>query len=337
MAQTLADIAQKAGVSQATISRVVNGKPGVSDDMRKTVFDAMSSLGISKERFQRNDTRLVALVTPDLENPIFPKFTTELSTLLAQRRLLTILCPYTLGGTSEIGFLDLLQNQEIVGAIFLAGRYDTIDSDISIYQSFKERNIPMVFLNGPTREIDGLYVGTDVKIATNIALKHITSLGHRNIGMLLGDKKHYHSIVKYQAARKFFTANKIKHDSDMTTWTTYGVDSGQMAAKHLFEQGATAIVCANDQLALGAIKAARTLHLEVPKDVSVIGYDDSISMSSMTPTLTTVRQPVDKISRSIVNGLSSMIDDDTLAAKRDTLHFEPELVVRESTGVCFKR
>lgn len=337
MATKLADIAQKAGVSQATISRVINGKPGVSQDTRKTVLDTLSSMGMSKKSLHRSETRLIALITPDLSNPIFPEFITEFVTLLAQHELLTVVCTYTPSGASESKFLTMLQNQPIGAAIFLAGIYDTRDANLSIYRSLSERNIPCAFLNGGARDMNGLYASTDDQAAMTMALRHLTDLGHTKIGLLLGDRNHYPTVSKYDAAQRFFADQGLKHESSLTQWTKYGLESGRMAARTLLEHGATAIACASDQLALGAIRAARSMGLSVPDDISVTGYDDSLEMSTISPSLTTVRQPVGKISQSVVNGIVAMMNNHQIAERRDTLYFEPELIVRESTGRCAPR
>ncbi|MCI1831772.1 MAG: LacI family transcriptional regulator [Bifidobacterium sp.] len=332
MAAKLADIANKAGVSPATISRVLNDKPGVSDDTRKNVLDAITSMGIPKGRLQRNETRLVALISPDLSNPIFPEFVTELITLFAQHGVLTLTCTYTAAGTSESNFLTMLRNQPIGAAIFLAGAYDTRNADLSAYDTLLERNIPCAFLNGTEREMNGLYVGTDDDLAMTMALRHLTDLGHRRIGLLLGDRNHYPTMKKNEAAKRFFSTQGISHDDGLTAWTTYGMDSGRTAARSLLDQDVSAIACASDQLALGAIRAARSLGLRVPEDISVTGYDDSLEMSTISPSLTTIRQPVSRISQSIANGILAMMDNHRLAERRDALLFEPELIVRESTG-----
>ncbi|MFT8358029.1 LacI family DNA-binding transcriptional regulator [Bifidobacterium aquikefiri] len=336
MGTTLADIASKAGVSQASVSRVINAKPGVSEDLRNTVIDAITSLGMPVDKMQRNGTRLIAIVTPNMSNPIFPEFVTEITNLLAQRGFLVIVCSYTPSGTSEDGYLELLQSQPLAGVIFLGGKYDTKDSNLLIYNTLADRGIPAAFVNGAKRDMDGIYVSTDDALAMTIALKHLTDLGHRHIGLLLGDRNHFPSIIKHGAALEFFARHAIEHGDDMTAWTTYGVESGQMAARLLIENGATAIACASDELALGAIKATRSLGLSIPQDVSVTGYDDSPAMSFMTPSLTTVRQPVARICLSTINALMAMMENKTLTSRRDVILFEPELIMRESTGRCIR-
>ncbi|MFT8926066.1 MAG: LacI family DNA-binding transcriptional regulator [Bifidobacterium sp.] len=334
MGTTLADIAAKAGVSQASVSRVINAKPGVSEDLRNTVIDAITALGMPVDKMQRNGTRLMAIVTPNMSNPIFPEFVTAITNLLAQRGFLVIVCSYTPSGTSEDGYLELLQSQPLAGVIFLGGKYDTKDSNLSVYSILTDRGIPAAFVNGAKRDMDGLYVSTDDAKAMTMALKHLTDLGHRRIGLLLGDRSHYPSIIKHKAALEFFEQQHIEHGSNMTAWTTYGVESGQMAAQSLIEGGATAIACASDELALRAIKATRSLGLNIPEDISVTGYDDSASMSFMAPSLTTVRQPVAKICLSTINALMAMMENKRLMARRDVILFDPELIVRESTGRC---
>jgi DNA-binding LacI/PurR family transcriptional regulator len=185
--------------------------------------------------------------------------------------------------------------------------------------------------------MDGLYAGTDDGSAITMALRHLVDLGHTRIGLLLGDRDHYPSILKYQAAQQFFADRQLVRNESLYAWTTYGTESGRMTARNLLEQGVTAIACASDQLALGTIRAAQSMGLSVPGDISVTGYDDSPEMSTICPSLTTVRQPVGKISRSVVNGILAMMESPKLAKRRDTLYFEPELVVRESTGRCRPR
>lgn len=332
MGTTLADIASRAGVSPATVSRVINSKPGVSEELRENVVNAIRELGMSLDRLQRNGKKPVAVISPDLANPIFPEYVTMLTTLLAQRDLLAFSCSYTLAGVSEEQYITMLQDQPLTGAIFLAGSYDTLGSPLDTYNPLLSRNVPLVFLNGAHREMKGVYLGTNDTKAMTMALRHLSDLGHQRIGLLLGDRKHHPSVQKYEAAKRFFQTNHIDHPDDMTIWTTYGFESGQVAAMELIRQGATAIACANDQLALGSIRAASVLGLRIPEDISIIGFDDSPSMKYMTPSLTTIRQPLPQICRAAVNSLLDPPSGATSGNRRNELLFDPELIVRESTG-----
>lgn len=337
MATTLADIASYTGLSSATVSRVLNGKPGVSPGSKQAVLDAVTELGMPPQRIQRNGSGLVGIITPDLSNPIFPEFVTRLGTMLAQDGYLSIVCSYTPAGTSEERFLSLLADQPLAGAIFLGGRYDTRDASLAPYRTLEGHRLPMAFINGAMRTMNGLYTGTDDDAAMTMALRHLQDLGHTEIGLLMGDRNHYPGIVKHEAAQRFFAQAGIAHDPALTAWTTYGVASGQLAARPLLERGATAIVCASDQLAIGAVHAAEQMGLDVPGDVSVTGYDDSPVAALLTPSLTTIRQPVERICQFAVNGLGAMLRDRSVIARRDELLFKPELIVRGSTGRCRPR
>ena len=112
--------------------------------------------------------------------------------------------------------------------------------------------------------------------------------------------------------------------------SSYSLESGQAAAARLLKAGVTGIVCASDPLALGAIRAVRRAGLDVPRDVSVVGFDDSALMNATDPPLTTVRQPIDPMGRAAIEMLVSGIRG--VAVPQDELLFEPELVVRGSTG-----
>ncbi|QPL04640.1 LacI family DNA-binding transcriptional regulator [Actinomyces respiraculi] len=327
-------MAQRVGVSQATVSRALNGKPGVSDKTRRTIMETMRELGMVGESVQLGTPRQVALVAPDLSNPVFAAFVTSISTYLARHNLLPVLCTYTLRGASETSLLGMVLKQQPIGVIFLAGRYDTEFADHSDYAMLYERHLPTVFINATAPGLRGQCVMTDDAAGTRMAMRHLVSQGHTRIGLLLGDRHHYPSLIKYEAARSFAKEAGLDLLDEATVWTTYGFESGRDAALRFGEQGVTALLCASDQLALGAVRALRSLGLDVPGDVSVIGYDDSSWLPYTSPALTTVRQSVDAMSRTAVDALLRCAQDPALLDQRRDLVFEPELVVRESTGIC---
>ena len=145
-----------------------------------------------------------------------------------------------------------------------------------------------------------------------------------------GPLDHIPSQRKLAAARPLLERLGAPLDDAMVVRGLYSLESGQAGASRLFAAGATAIVCASDPLALGAVRAARRAGLHVPQDVSVVGFDDSALMSCTEPPLTTVRQPIESMGRTVIELLLSQIAGTTEAG--DELLFEPELVLRSSTG-----
>jgi DNA-binding LacI/PurR family transcriptional regulator len=331
MTRRLAEVAARAGVSEATVSRVLNSKPGVSDATRSTVLTALDVLGYERPSKLRGErARLVGLVLPELQNPIFPALAEVVGSLLAQNGLTPVLCTQTTGDAAEADYVDmLLEQQQVAGIMFAGGHYSQADADHAHYQRLARRNLPVVLINAGIDDLPFPRVVCDDASAVEQALEHVLSLGHTRIGLVLGQRDHQPSVRKLEAARSFLAAAGTPLDETLVANGQFSLQSGQASATTLIDRGATALVCASDPLALGAIRAARRRGLTVPGDISVVGYDDSAFMSSVEPPLTTVRQPIEAMGRAAVASLlAQMRGEDTPA---DELLFEPELVVRKST------
>ena len=129
---TLADIAEQAGVSTATVSRVLNGKSNVADVTRRQVLVALDLLGYERPESLRQSSRgLVGLVVPELRNPIFPAFAQEIEQLLAASGHTPLLCTQTPGGTSEDEYIEMLVDRGVSGIVFVSGRHSDTSSDVT--------------------------------------------------------------------------------------------------------------------------------------------------------------------------------------------------------------
>jgi LacI family transcriptional regulator, repressor for deo operon, udp, cdd, tsx, nupC, and nupG len=332
MTRRLAEVAKKVGVSEATVSRVLNGKPGVSEPTRQAVLTALDVLGYERPTKLRGErARLVGLVLPELQNPIFPAFAEVMGVALAQRGFTPVLCTQTAGGISEVEYVDLLLQQQVSGIVFAGGLYAERDASHGHYGRLRERGVPTVLVNA---SIDGLgfpTVACDDRIATEQAMAHLRSLGHTRIGILAGPPDHVPSNRKLDAAHAFATRNGLPlPDRFVARGAWYSIETAQASAVRLLDAGATGIVCASDLMALGAIRAARRAGLDVPGHVSVIGFDDSFLMNCTDPPLTTIRQPIEPMSRMVIELLLGQMNGSPMP--HDELLFEPELVVRSSTG-----
>ncbi|MDR2973711.1 MAG: substrate-binding domain-containing protein, partial [Propionibacteriaceae bacterium] len=153
---------------------------------------------------------------------------------------------------------------------------------------------------------------------------------HERIGILLGPGDHVPSELKLAGAQDWAKLTGRRFDQTLVVHSQYSIEAGQASSAQLIQAGVTAIMCASDMLALGAIRAVKKAGLRVPGDISVVGYDDSALMNSVEPPLTTVRQPIEPMGRAAVDCLVSLIDGQILSVKE--LLFEPELVVRGSTA-----
>jgi DNA-binding LacI/PurR family transcriptional regulator len=331
MTRRLAEVAKKVGVSEATVSRVLNGKPGVSQTTRDAVLTALDVLGYERPTQLRGErARLVGLVLPELQNPIFPALAEVVGGGLAQQGFTPVLCVRGAGGgLSEASYVRMLLDQHVSGMVFAGGNFAEADSPHDHYDLLLERGVPAVLVNAAAEHLRYPRVCVDDAAAVEQALGHLLSLGHRRVGLIIGPDDHMPSRRKLAA----FTALAARAGIDTAgavEHTMFSVEAGHASAGRLVRAGITGIVCGNDPLALGAIRAVRRLGMSVPGDVSVVGYDDSALMTCTDPPLTTVRQPIDAMGRAVVSTLVQQVEGGTVASAE--LLFEPELVVRGSTA-----
>jgi DNA-binding LacI/PurR family transcriptional regulator len=327
----LSDVAKKAGVSEATVSRVLNDKPGISASTRAAVLTALDVMGYERPTQLRGErARLIGLVLPELQNPIFPALAEVVGGALAQRGFTAVLCTRTTGGMSEADYVDMLLERQVSGMVFGGGQYAEADAPHSHYLRLLELRLPVVLVNAASENLDFPRVSTDDAVAVEQAFGHLTSLGHERIGLILGPPDHMPSRRKQEALQIAAERAGVALPAGRVEHTMFSIEGGQVAASRLLKQGVTGIVCASDPIALGAVRAVRRAGLRVPQDVSVVGYDDSAFMNCTDPPLTTVRQPLEAIGRAAVAMLVGQIDGIPVTAEE--LLFEPELVVRGSTG-----
>jgi DNA-binding LacI/PurR family transcriptional regulator len=329
----LTEVAEKVGVSEATV-RVLNGRPGVSAATRTAVLTALDVLGYERPtKLRGKRARLVGMVLPELQNPIFPALAEVVGGALAQLHFTPVLCASGPNGLSEADYVNMLLDQHASGVIFAGGNFAEAASAHDHYKLLRDRALPVVLVNASSDDLAFPQVSTDDTVATEQACNHLQALGHENIAMILGPEDHMPSRLRLAAFRSF--AARAGVSADRVEHVTFSLEAGHAAGARLVAGGATGIVCASDPLALGAVRAVRRLGLRVPEDISIVGYDDSALMMCTDPPLTTIRQPIEAMGRAAVKLLASQIDGTAAPAER--LLFEPELVVRGSTAPLFLR
>lgn len=329
MAGRLTEVAQKAGVSEATVSRVLNGRAGVSDATRSAVLTALDVLGYERPTKLRGDrARLVGLVLPELQNPIFPAFAEVATGALVQRGFTPALCARTIGGVSEVEYVEMLLEHQVSGVIFGGGDYALADASHDHYHRLRDLKLPVVLVNAGVDDIGHPRVSADDAVAVEQALGHLVSLGHKRVGALLGPEAHVPSRRKLAALEA--AVGQYDGVEHLIGRSSFSMEGARATATTLVLAGVTAIICASDVLALGAVRAVRRLGRRVPEDVSVVGFDDSAFMNCTDPPLTTVRQPIEAMGQAAVDLLVSQMTGGGVLT--DELLFEPELVVRGSTS-----
>src|SRR5438445_8425848 len=329
MTRRLAEVAKYAGVSEATVSRVLNQKPGVAKATQELVLTALDVLGYERPTQLRGErARLVGLVLPELQNPIFPAFAEVVADGLAKRGFTPVLCTRTSAGISEAAYVDMLLEHQVSGVIFSGGLYAQAAAEHAHYLRLRERGLPVVLVNAAYDDLGFPRISTDDRSAVEQAFAHLRSLGHERVGMVLGPADHVPSARKLAAFQELSVAHGT--DAELVERGMFSMEGGQAAGLRLLRRGATGVICASDVMALGVVRAARRESLSVPDDLSVIGFDDSALMSCTDPPLTTVRQPIEAMGQAAVAQLMSQVGGSRVSSEE--LLFEPELVVRSSTA-----
>jgi alanine racemase len=327
MRPKLHQVAALAGVSEATVSRVINGKPGVAESTRRAVLDVLSDLGYREVPSRSGGTGIVGIVTPELDNPIFPLLAQTIESRLARHELMSIVCPSTSETIAEQDYLNHLVGSRAVGIIVVNGRYAQDGFGYQPYERVVEIGIPIVLVNGIFPGCPLPAVAVDLKAAARLGVQHLARLGHTRIGCLTGPYRYSTSQLFAGGYREAMTL--IDGDYENISETLFTLEGGRAGMARLLEDGCTGVVAASDLMALGAITAARSWGASVPEDVSVIGSDGT-PMSTLTdPPLTTLRQPVGRMAAAVVSALVAQRNGDGMLGAQ---LFQPELVAGASVG-----
>ncbi|MER8036135.1 LacI family DNA-binding transcriptional regulator [Streptomyces hydrogenans] len=323
----IVEVAALAGVSEATVSRVINRRQGVAKKTRDAVENAMAELGY--ERVVSG--QLVAIVTEHVSNPFFADVAERIASALAPHGLKTVLCPAFPGGVQEPEYIASLVDKGIAAVVFLSSSNTVEGADVEPYEMLRVRRVPYVGVNGVFA--DGVPVpvySTDDALAAELAVDHLYRLGHRAIGMASGPVGNHPADRRVQSFLDAMGRRGVGGAERLVIRQSYTIEGGQAAAQTLLGLGATGIVAASDYMALGAVRGIRRRGFSVPQDVSVIGYDGSSITEFVDPPLTTVRQPAERLSAEVARSVLALIGGRNVPVGE--LLFDPELIIRSTTG-----
>jgi len=324
----LNDVARVSGVSEATASRVINGRPGVAEATRRRVLDALSELGYRDAPSQARKTGIVGIVTPELDNPIFPVLAQSIETRLARHEFVCVICPSTSETINEQDYLDHLAESGASGAVIINGRYASAGLGYAPYEELIKRGLRVVLVNAVERPCPVPAVSVNIAAGAEAAVRHLAALGHERIGCLVGPRRYTTSLDFADGWRKGMHSRGLEYSDALISETLFTIEGGQAGTARLLEAGATGLVAASDMMAIGAIRGARTWGADVPSDVSVVGFDGTQIASLTDPPLTTVRQPIDQLASAAAKLFLSPADSPMPPVQL----FNPDLVVGRSTG-----
>jgi LacI family transcriptional regulator len=329
---TIRDIARLSGVSIATVSRVLNDRPDVSTETREAVLEVVRRLGFSTNRSARalsaGRTGLVGVTLPIVHAPYFSFILAGAAEGLYEQDMRAILCPTLHQHEREVTLLDRLMHGTTDGAILLLP--EETSEELTLLQ---EQRFPFVVVDPRVQLDEGIPSVTAAHASgAKRVTEHLLSLGHRRIAAITGPEGWVATEERRNGYHAALAAAAIIPDPSLEMASNWMISGGYEAGAALLEKPdpPTAIFAFNDNLAIGAMRAARARGLRVPEDLSIVGFDDTEEAAIVTPALTTVRQPLAEMGRMAVSLLVRLLDKQRVEALR--VELATRIVVRESTA-----
>lgn len=332
MPANIMDVARRAGVSIATVSRVVNGQTVVAPETRERVMEAVRELGYQPNALAaslvRGRSRTLGIVIPDISNPFFPEVVRGLEDAAHKAGYNVILCNSDLNIDKEIEYFEVLRQKQVDGLIYHSGTVTSRHLEV-----FERLNLPVVL--AATHD-DGYHfpcVLVDNRRAAEEAMDHLIDLGHRRLGVITGNDP-ISGKTRLAGYRDALNKHGLKLPEEWTAVLDWRFESAYAAAQRMFDgkRRPTAVAVASDYMALGVVAAAIDIGLQVPRDVSVIGFDNIRLAAEVRPALTTVAQPMYEMGAEAASLLIRCITEGVPEGDQATVILPNRLVVRSSSA-----
>lgn len=329
---TILDVARLAGVSTATVSRVINSPDSVRASTREKVLQAMNTCNYKYNALARGfvtkKSNTIGLIIPTISNSVFAESTRGVQEYADQKGLKVILGNSYYNHNQEENLINVLRESQVDGLVIT-----TTNLKGELLTSLTDESFPYVLLFSTIRKGPAAAVGVDNYRGGYMATEHLISLGHNRICMVAGNfSMTDRSFHRWHGYKKCLRDHGIQYDKYLLVQTDYSLPGGRDAIKKLLQLPSppTAVFCSNDYIALGAAKGARELGLSLPEDLSIVGFDDMQTSNYMVPPLTTIRQPAYDMGHSAAAILHDLIEK---KCKPKQVMMELSLIVRESTTV----
>lgn len=331
---TITEIAQLAGVSKSTVSRVVTGSPGVSPPARERVEAVIAQYGYTPNRAARNlvtrSTGSIGLVVSEGDGRVFsdPFFASIVRGATQVVRPLGIHLVLLLAddGAERREILDYLRRRHVDGVLLVSTH-----TEDPLPQSLIAAGLPAVLSGRPLQPTPISYVDVDSVAGAELAVAHLVERGRTRIATVAGPSDMAAGQDRLTGWAKGLRAHGLPAGDDLVAYGDFDRGSGGRAVEALLERGTAfdGLFVASDLMALDVLPALATRGLRVPEDVSVVGFDDSVAAAQVRPALTTVRQPVEAMGAALTRMLLDRIADPDTAVTSQV--YAPTLVVRASS------
>lgn len=328
---TIHDVAKLAGVSIATVSRVINSPDNVRAVTREKVLVAMSKCNYKYNALARGfvtkRSNTIGLIIPNINNPVFADSTLGVQEYADRKNLKVILGNSNYKYAQEENLVNVLREGQVDGLIIT-----TTNIKGELLKTLVDDKFPFVLLFSTVKSGPFSAVGVDNYRGGYLATEHLVSLEHKRIGMVAGSfSMTDRSFHRWHGYKRCLRDHNIAYDKKLVIQTDYSLSGGCESIKQILDQQSppTAVFCSNDYIALGAIKGAREAGLILPEELSIVGFDDMQTASYMIPPLTTIRQPAYDMGKRAAELLVQLIEKKSKPVQ-DMM--TTTLIVRESTN-----
>jgi DNA-binding LacI/PurR family transcriptional regulator len=328
----IGEIARRANVSTATVSRTLNQSGAVRPETARKVWRAAAALNYYPNSHARalvsGRSRLLGLIVSDITNPFFPELVHSFETLATQQGYDLILTSTDYQTVRMTGCVRRMLERKVDGVAIM-----TSEMDLGLIKELARRGVPLVFMDvgrvGPRMS----HVLIDYGNGIRQAVDHVVGLGHKHVAFITGPLDLHSARTRRQAFVEGMRAHHLRPDPKLIREGTHTADGGQKAMAGLLRSGGkapTAVVCSNDWTAIGALHAIDAAGLRVPEDISIVGFDDIPLASYTKPPLTSVRMSAGDVGSTAFDALFRLIGGERLEG--DVYQIPTQLVVRQSTG-----
>lgn len=336
MSASIADVAQRAGVSTATVSRVLADKPHVSEKARQKVLNAVSELDYRPDRvaqrLRSQTSDVLGLIVSDVQNPYFTSVARGVEDAAYALQMNVLLCNTDEDPKRQKIYLDIMRAERVAGLIIAMAS----DQNGDVLKEVTRNGIPVVLLDRLVDNFNSDCVVVDNIQGTKNAINHLFSLGYERIGAIHGSAHITSAAERQQGYIEAFRLMDKPVDDSIVKTGNFKRTTGYELALELIHHPLPpeAIFIANNQMTLGALQAFRETKTRVPLDIAIVSFDDTPWAGELSPPLTAVSQPTYELGKEAIRLLKRRIAQPNapyLVSKLQT-----QLIIRESCGVLLR-
>lgn len=333
MRSTIKDIAKESGFSTTTVSLVLNNKAvSIPDETKGIILKIAEKLNYHTNQVAvglvKKQTKTIGLIISDVSNQFFGKIAKGVEAECNEQGWNLILCNTNDYHKRELEYIQALDDKGVDGIILCLAKEDNRKKVFETVNCLSNLEIPHVMVDRYVSNIEGYFVSVDHWKGGYLAGEYLSKSGHNKIGCITGPKHLEDSRNRTNGFLQALKDNGISCKDISFFIGDYDINSGAEGAEYLYNNGVSAIFAYNELMAYGVYRWANQIGVKIPRDISLVGYDDVGYADILFPPLTSIKQPVYEMGRESVKQIISIIKEK--CTERQKVQFEPQIIIRDS-------